>query len=119
VRIEQAFGLEFLLELFKGQLQRAHSLELGLVHNQLVLSARFVNRQIALQDHPLTVFEQLAMRNRFAAEQDAVQLGQSILQREIDVTGILGPPVADLAADPDPGEVLFEQLADLAREFAD
>ena len=49
-RIEQAFGLQLLLELLEGQLQRAEALRLQVVAEQLILALRLVDRQPAARD---------------------------------------------------------------------
>ncbi len=50
-RIEQPFGLQFLLELFEGELKRTDARGLHQLHYDLVLSPWFVNTQAGLAKH--------------------------------------------------------------------
>ena len=49
--IEQAFGRQFLLQLFEGELQRAVALRLDGFHQKLILAARFVDVDVAARQH--------------------------------------------------------------------
>jgi hypothetical protein len=72
-----------------------------------------------LQQNLLSIRQQLAMRNLFAAEQHATQLGRGILECEIHVAGRLRAQVGDLACHPDLADRFFQQPFDLRREFRD
>lgn len=116
---EKALGVELLLELFEGGLQRAESLQFHGGDAELILPARFVDGEVAAQDDFAAVLQQITRIAGFGAEEDAVQLRVGVLEREIDVAGALGAEVGDFAGDPDVADLGFEQAANLAREFGD
>src|SRR5439155_5806523 len=116
---KETFGLKFVFELGKGQLQRAQALRLHRPHDELILPTRFVNRQIALQDELLPILEKLPVAHRRPAEQHAAQLSSAIFEREVKVAGGLGAQVGDFAGDPNLAQLLLEQPPDRRRQFAD
>src|SRR6185437_5583997 len=116
---KQAFGGELLLELFERNLQRAHALQLDGANNQLILAARFVNRDVALQQHFLPVLEQLTMRHHFATEQHAAQLRTSVLEREINMSGTLRAKIGNLTGDPYGSDLLLQQAPYVRGQFRD
>ena len=97
----------------------ADALQLDRAHNELVLPARLIDRHVPLQQNLLPVCQQMAMRNLFAAEQNAAQLRSHILEREINVAGALRAQICDLARDPDRTNLFLKQPPDLRRQFAD
>ena len=117
---EQAFCRELLFKLLELDLQRADALQLHRAHEQLILSARFVHRDFALQQNFLPILHQLAMRHRFVTKQHTTQLRARIFECEINVPGAaLQTEVGDLTADPNRADLFFEKTFDLRGEFAD
>ena len=112
-RREQPFGLELLLELLEGRLQRSDALQFHLGHPQLVLPARLIHRHVALQ----VTFRPSCNSERstcaLAAKQHAAQLGAGVLEREIDMPGALEAQIRHLARHPDLAYLLLEQTLDL------
>jgi hypothetical protein len=84
-RRKKPFGLESLLQLFEGQLQGANALQFDRANDELVLATRLINRHVAVQEEFVSIFQEFAMGDRFAAEKHTLQLRVSILQREVDV----------------------------------
>src|SRR5439155_6558857 len=108
-RREQALGLELSFEPLEGQLQCAYALQLDGADDELVLPARLVNSEVALDDDLLAVLQNRAILHRLAAKQHAVQLRVGVFQREVNVAGTLHAQIGDFARHPDQAELLFEQ----------
>ena len=100
-------------------MQRADTLQFDSAHNQLILSARFVNREVALDEEFLAILQDLAVGVRFATKQNTVQLSVRILEREVNVAGTLDAQVRRFARHPDQAKLLFEQALHLRRQLAD
>ena len=83
------------------------------------MPARFIDCQLAFQYHLPSVPQGLAVRDRVAAEQHAVDLGAGVFEGEINVAGGLGAAVGDFAGDPDLAELFFQETADVGRQFRD
>ena len=49
--VEQAFGLEPLLELLEGELQRAEPMRLHVLADELIFALRFIDADAAARDH--------------------------------------------------------------------
>jgi len=98
---KQTFRGKFLFELLKGDLERTDALHFHCAHDELVLPTRLINRHVSLQQDFLPVNKQFAVRNAFPTKKHASQLRASVLEREVNVPGILGAKVCDFSRDPD------------------
>ena len=116
--VEEAFGLEPLLELFEGQLQRAGADRLHGFGHQLHLAALLVDADPAAHQHVQAVLGAKAQQHGLAAEEHDGQLRVGVFEREVDVAGGRGAVVGDLALDPDVAVLLLDQLANLADQLA-
>ena len=116
--VEETLALQLALEFLEGDLQRTNALRLDGAHQQLILAAHFVNRQLAVEQQLLPVLEKFAVRRRLAAKEHAAQLRRRILEREINVARRLRAQVRHLAADPHRRDLLLQHAPDLRRQFA-
>ena len=119
VGVEEAFGLEALLQLLEGELQRAGADGLHGFGDELHLAALLVDADAAADQHVQAVFRAEAEKHGLAAEEDDGQLGVGVLEGEVDVAGGRGTVVGDLALDPDVAVLLLDQFAHLRHQFAD
>ena len=117
--VEEAFGLEALLELFEGELQRAGADRLHGFGDELHLAALFVDADAAADQDVEAVFGAEAQQHGLAAEEDDGELGVGVFEGEVDVAGGRGAVVGDFAFDPDVAVLLLDEFADLGDEFAD
>ena len=85
--VEEALGLELLLELLERELERAQALRLEQLDHQLVLAARGVDVEAAEGQHLHAVLGLEAHAPAPAAEEHAAELGRLVLQREVGVAG--------------------------------
>ena len=97
-RREETFRRELQLEFFERDLQRAHAAQFDLPHDQLILPAHLIDRDIALQEDLLPVRQQRARLAGGVAKTHAAQLRARVLEREINVAGRLRAQIGDLAA---------------------
>src|SRR5690606_24672221 len=72
-----------------------------------------------LQQQFLPIFEQISMRHRFAAKQNAAYLRTGVFEREINMTRTLKTQIRDFAADPNRANLFFQRAADLRGQFSD
>ena len=103
--VEQPFGLQPLLQLIEGELQRAEPLRLEVLADELIFALGLVDRDAAARDDVQAVVRlelQVAQRR---AEHHALDLRAGVLQREVQVAGVPDAAVRELALDPD-----FEEL---------
>ena len=110
VGVEEALGLEALLELLEGQLQRAGADGLHGLGDQLHLAALLVDADAAAHQHVQAVFGAEAEQHGLAAEEHDGELGVGVLEREVDVAGGRGAVVGDLALDPDVAVLLLDRV---------
>src|SRR4029077_2454387 len=97
--------------------QRADALQFHGANDELILPARFINGDVALQEKLLSILQQLAMRHRHSPEQHAAQLRAGILEREINMARVLDAEVRHFTGDPDRSDVLFEQALEARGEL--
>ena len=116
--VEEAFGLEAGLELFKGQLQRTRADRLHGFGHQLHLTALFINADPAADEHVQAILDAKAQQHRLTAEEHHGQLRISVLQREVDMAARRGTEVGDFTLDPDVAVLQLDQLAHLAHQLA-
>src|SRR2546425_533394 len=118
-RIEQAIFLEPLLQLIEGQLERAETLRLEMLADELVLALRFVHRDAPAR-HDVQAIGRLELQvAQCGPENHAANLRRRILQREIQMPGVPEPAVGELALDPHLEELRFEQIANTHGELRD
>ena len=86
---------------------------------KLILSARLVNRDVALNNDLLTILQEIATALGLAPKQHATQLGAGILQREINVTRTLGAEIRDFARYPNLPDLFLQSAFDLRGQFCD
>ena len=110
--VEEAFGLEALLELLKGELERAGADRLQGFGDKLHLAALVVNADAAAGKDVLTVFKAEAEQRSLAAKEDGGKLGVGIFQGEVNMAGGRRAQVGNLALDPNVGVLGFDDLAD-------
>ncbi len=118
-RLEEAFGSQLLLELLKGELQRAMPLQLESLHLQLVLAAHFVNVDSPARQYGRAILRLELEVARGGPEADATQLRVRVFQREIVVTARSQLCAGDLARHPDVGKLLIEQVANRRIQLGD
>jgi hypothetical protein len=116
--IEQALGRQPLLERLEFPLQPPDAVLDHRADDELILSPRLVDADLAVHDHlqPVAQFHLLAQR--IAAKQNRAELRARILQRKINMPARLRPEVRDLAAHPARPQAAFEQRLHASREFA-
>ena len=114
-RLEEALGLEFLLQLLERQLQRAESLRLQVVAEQLILALRLVDAEPAARDHAQPVFGLELQVAHGGAIHHRLDLRAAILEREVEVAGVPQPAVGDLSLDPQIAETGLEQRRESTR----
>ena len=78
----------------------------------------FVNSQIALENDLLAILQELPVRRRLAAKQNAAQLGIGIFEREVNVAGTLNAQVGDFARNPDLPHFLLQEAAHRGRKLS-
>ena len=116
---KKPFRAELLLEFFKGGLERADALQFHGQHLQLILSARLINGDVALENHLPPVGQRAAMGHGVAAKKHAAQLRARVLEGEINVPGHLLAEVGDFPRDPNLADLFFQRAPDVRRQFAD
>ena len=118
-RVEEALGLELLLQLLERQLQRAEALGLEVVAEDLILALRLVDADPAARDHAQSVFGLELQVAHGRAVHHRLDLRAAILEREVQVAGVPQPAVGDLALDPEIAESGFEEPANRRRQLRD
>ena len=117
-RVEEAFGFEPLLELFKGQLKRTGTHRLHGLGHQLHLAALFIDAHPAAGQHVQAVFGAKAQQHGVAPEKDHRQLRVGVLEREVEMAGRCGAEVGDLALYPDVAVFPFDEFAHPSDQLA-
>ena len=110
--VEEAFGLEALLELLEGELERAGADRLQGFGDKLHLAALLVDADAAAGKDVQAVFRAEAEQRGLAAKEDDGKLGVGIFQGEVNVAGGRRAQVGDFALDPNVGVLGFDDLAD-------
>lgn len=83
----------------------------------MVLTAGFIDTQLAFENYFAAVLNRFATGNRLSSEDDAIDLREGVLQREINVAGTLRAAICNFTACPDCADVAFKQLADVSGQF--
>ena len=116
--VEQPFGLQPLLQLLEGELQRAEPVRLEVLADELILALRLVDAEPAARDDVQAVLRlELQVADR-RAEHHRLDLRAAVLEREVHVPGVPDAAVRDLALDPDVAEAGLEQVADRGGQLA-
>src|SRR6185503_17361271 len=114
--LEESFRLESLLHLVERQLQRAESLRLQMLADDLVLAFGLVHGNLAAGDDAKAVggleFEVAQRRSKH----EAAYLRGRVFQREEKVSGVPDLAVRQFAFDPDLEEITLEAIANLDGE---
>ena len=84
-RGKKPFRAELFLEFFKGGLERADALQFHRQHLQLILAARLIDGDVALENHLPPVGQRAAIGHGVAAKKNAAQLRAGVLEGEINV----------------------------------
>ncbi len=116
---KKALGGEFLFEFFKRSLERANALRFDGQDVELVWAAGFIDGQFAFENHLAAILQRLPAGDRIIAKNNATDLRKGVLEREINMAGVLRAAIGNLAADPKLGKMLFEQSPDVGRQFTD
>ena len=107
-RIEEPFNLQLGFEFFKLHLQRSHALQFHRAHDELILAALLVHREVALQHHLLAVLHQLTLPHARAAKKHTRQLRTSVLDGKIHMPRSLRAKVGDFALHPNLANLIFQ-----------
>ena len=113
VPVEKALGRQALLELVEGQLQRAESLRLEMLADDLILAFRVVHADPAARYHAQPVARRKPQGAQGRPEHPAPDLRAGVFQREVHVARIPDAAVRQLAFDPDLDESILDERPDL------
>src|SRR4029453_909128 len=117
--IEEALGLQPGLELLEGELERAESLRLEQLHDQVILAPLRVDLDAAEGQDVQAVGGLEQTPPPPAPEERATQLRVGVLQREVRVARAVEAKVGNLALDPHRREALLDHLAQPRRQLGD
>ena len=106
--VEQALGLKPLLQLIEGELQRAQTLGLQVLADQLVFAFRLVDRDAPAGDDREAIGGLELQVSERRPENDRADLSGGVLQGEVKMAGIPDAAVGELALDPDLDELRLE-----------
>src|SRR5262245_6395061 len=115
--IEETLGREPGLELLEGELERAESLRLQQLHDQVILAPLRVDLDAAEGQDVQAVGGLEPNPTPPAPEERGAQLRVGVLQREVRVARAVEAKVGDLAFDPHRGEALLDHLAQPRRQL--
>ena len=87
--------------------------------HQLVFAARAVDAQPAAGEHVHAVVGRELQMPQRRPEDDALELGVRVLEREVQVPGVPALHARELALDPDVGERRFDEGAERRRQLRD
>src|SRR5437763_7433596 len=118
-RVEQAFLLQTLFQLFECELQRTESLRFEMLADKLIFALRFIDRNLAARDDARAVGRFEFEVPQRGLEHEAAQLRAIVLQREVQMTGVPHAAVGQFTFDPHLEQLGFEQSADLDRQVSD
>jgi len=83
--VEEPFGIELLLELFEGELQRAEAHGLDMLHVDLIFTARVVDADRTPHASVQAIFRTKLQPDRAIAKAHAADLRALVFQREIEM----------------------------------
>jgi hypothetical protein len=116
---EKSFRLELAFERFELRLEQPLASRLKELDTELILAARFKDREVAENLDLRTIAQGLPRQRHIrAAKDDAGDLGTLILEREILVTARMEFVVRNFALHPDRTKPCLEHAADGPRQFA-
>jgi hypothetical protein len=106
--VKESLRSETLPELFKGQLERTEAFGLHMLKNNLVLSARFIDRDPSPHDDVEPVLQAKARSTGGRSKKDRPNLSGIVLERTIEVSGSGGAQIGDFPFQPHLGEIGFK-----------
>jgi hypothetical protein len=98
-------------------LQPPHAVVDHEAHDQLILPARLVHADLAVDDHLQAVAQLHRLPQGVAAEQHRAELRAGVLEGKIRMAAGLRAQVGDFAADPRGAEAALEELLHAAGEL--
>jgi len=116
---EEAFGFQLGFELLEGELKRSGAFGFDVFGGDLQFAAIFVDGDASADDNLETVCGTEAQKAGRRAEHDDLNLGVSVFEGEVEVSGVGGAEVGDFAFDPGVGIFAFDVRADGGDEVAD
>ena len=119
LRIEQALGLQALLQLLESELQRAQTHRLDVFHVNLIFAARLVHADRAAHGDVQAILGPKFHPHELIAEAHASNLRASVLQREVEMARLRGVRIGHFAFDGNIGELPGQQIANARGEVAD
>src|SRR6185312_10514492 len=111
-RIEQALRLQPLLQLLERELERAESLRLEMLADDLILALRLVDGDLPARHDPKAVDRLELEVAQGRAEHQPFEQRRGVFQREVEMSGVPDPDAGEFALDPDLEESLLEKIAD-------
>src|SRR5687768_2303720 len=118
-RVEQTLGGQLLLELFECLLQRAETLRLDVLADNLIFAFGVVDADLAARHHLQSVLRlELQVAHR-GSEHYRFDLRRAVFQREIHVPGVPDTGVRNFAFHPNRLKRVLEQIANGRIELAD
>jgi hypothetical protein len=117
--VEEAFGLKAFFELLEGELKGAGADGLHGFSDELELSALLVDADAAADEDVEAIFGAKAEEDGLATEENDGQLGVSVFEREVEMSGRGRAVVGDFAFNPDVAVLLLDEFTDLGDKFAD
>src|SRR5437763_11692560 len=118
-RIEKTVRFQFPLERLEFRLEQTGAARLQNLDVELVLAARFENRNVAVKLDLRAVRDRRGIWRKRIAKNDARDRGPLIFQREIAVAGWLRPVIGNFPLHPNRTKPRLEGAADLASQFRD
>ena len=116
--VEQAFGFQLGLELFKRNLERARALRFQVFRRNLQFATVLVDGHPAANHHLHAIFRTKPQQARLRAEHHDADLRTLVFQREVEMAGIMGAEIGDLAFHPGVGELALNVGADRCDQLA-
>src|SRR5689334_14941612 len=116
--IEQAFGLKPRLQLFEGDLQRAGAFGFQVLGGDLQFAAAFIDGDAAADDDLHSVVGAEAQQPGLGAEHHDTHLRGVVFQGEVEVAGLGGAEVRNLAFHPGIAKLAFQAGANVGDQGA-
>ena len=117
--IEKTFPFQFPLERLEFRLEQTGAAGLQNLDVELVLAARFENRNVAVKLDLRAVRDRRRRRWQRVPKDHARDRRPLIFQREITMTGRLRPVIGNFSLDPNRAEPRLERAANLPSQFCD
>ena len=94
-------------------------MQLGFGDAQLVLTANFVDRELASQCDFASILQKSAIDEQLAAKDDAAQLSVGVFESKIHMAGALDSKVGNFAGNPDLPNLALKNATDLRSDLRD